>query len=436
MTMSEAQTTSTQSAVSVSQRIAFDSLIEPARVHGSVYTRQDIFDAEMKRIFGAGWVFLAHESEIPEPGDYVTRNIGGQPLVMSRGRDGVIRCFYNRCTHRGNMLCRSESGTGQYIQCPYHGWKFASDGALMGVPKRAGYGTRFKELGDDLSLAAIARLDSYRGFVFGMLSDDGSELADHLGHAAGSIDRLLDLSPSGGLDLSVGWVRHRVLANWKSIFENQVDGYHALYVHQSVYDAISPARVDYGTKELRLAVRDLGGGHSEIDYRDEYRRLDREFGWFGNIARSKVPRYIEDMEATNGDGARQILVDGPPHTVLYPNLFLAELNIMMFEPIGPAETIVHTIPTLLADAPEMNERIRRRAEGAMGPAGFLIADDADMAERNQIGLAAGHPEWIELSRGLETDVVDETGPVNGDESAETSQRAFWSQYRSAMMAGS
>ena len=129
---------------------------------------------------------------------------------------------------------------------------------------------------------------------------------------------------------------------------------------------------------------------------------------------------------------RQLLVDGPPHTVIFPNLFLAELNVMMFEPLAPGQTVVHTAPALLDGGEEMNERILRRAEGAMGPAGFLIADDADMSERNQIGLEAGTPEWVELSRGLESEETDIRGTHSFDESAETTQRAIWQHYRSVM----
>jgi len=415
----------------------FSVLVEPTRVHGSLYTRPDIFNLEMERLFQTGWVFLGHESELPDPGDFITRRIGGQPIIVARGRDGAISAMYNRCSHRGNLVCRADSGNERYLHCPYHGWTFGSDGSLMGVPQKTGYGERSKELTADLGLAQIGELDSYGGFLFGQLTSSDTSLTDHLGGATESIDRLLELSPNGQVDLNLGWVKHRIRANWKTIVENQVDGYHARYVHQSVYSAIAPARVDYGAGELQLSVRDLGGGHSDIDYRDEYRRLDREFGWFGQIERGKVPAYAAALEQTHGaDKAHDVLLIGPPHTVIFPSLFIAELNLMMFEPVGPEETIVHTTPICLSGAPEMNERIRRRAEGAMGPSGFLIADDADMGERTQLGLAAGEPEWIELSRGIDTDEIVDGQLINHDESAETSQRAFWRHYSTMMLGAS
>lgn len=410
----------------------FDSLVQPTRIHGSLYTSPGVYDAELTRIFHEGWVFLAHDSEVASAGDYVTRTIGGQPLIVARGRDEVVRAFFNRCTHRANLVCRADGGTASSFRCPYHGWTFANDGILTGVPMREGYGSDHDDTQARLGLAEIAELDSYRGFIFGRLTGPGPSLADHLGLAAGAIDRMVDLSPTGNLDLRNGWIRHLNRANWKTLLENQVDGYHALFVHQSVYRAISPRRAEYGAGTTRIAVRDLGGGHCEIDYTDEWRRLDREFAWFGNIDRARVPRYIEAMTAARDSRLRQLLVDGPPHTVIFPNLFLAELNVMMFEPVAPGQTVVHTAPALLDGGEEMNERILRRAEGAMGPAGFLIADDADMSERNQIGLEAGTPEWVELSRGLESEQTDHRGTHSFDESAETTQRAIWHHYRSVM----
>jgi hypothetical protein len=83
----------------------------------------------------------------------------------------------------------------------------------------------------------------------------------------------------------------------------------------------------------------------------------------------------------------------------------------------------------------MNRKMIRRTEGAMGPAGFLIADDGEIGARNQLGLAAKQPEWVVLSRGVDTDVTDETGTVNFDKSAETPQRGFWRQWAKVMAGG-
>jgi phenylpropionate dioxygenase-like ring-hydroxylating dioxygenase large terminal subunit len=405
------------------------ALVEPKRVHGSVYTSPDIFDLETRRIFREGWNFVAHESEVPEPGDYITRRLGGEPIIVVRGKDDVVRVLANRCTHRGNRLCNAEQGNSSSFRCPYHGWTFSNDGHLLAVPMRNGYDEEF--LGDRASygLAAAPRQDTYRGFVFASLAPDGISLTEHLGKATAAIDRLLDLSPTGKIELSGGWMKHRMYCNWKMVMENNVDGYHALFTHQSVYDAVRPAKVSHVPSKVDTLVRDMGNGHSEIDYAPEYRRLDEEFVWFGRMPRSKAPDYISALERAHGpEKAHDALVVGPPHALIYPNLFLAEMNIMTVEPLSVGETIAYTAPVLIPDAPELNSKVLRRTEGAMGPAGFLIADDGEIGARNQLGLAAQAPEWVVLRRGADTDEQDASGTINHDKSAETPQRGWWQHW--------
>ena len=149
--------------------------------------------------------------------------------------------------------------------------------------------------------------------------------------------------------------------------------------------------------------------------------------------RDKVPGYIEALESARGAAAaHDALVVGPPHTLIYPNLFLAEMNVMTVEPLSPGETIACTTPVLIPGQPEMNSRTLRRSEGAMGPAGFLIADDGEIGARNQLGLAAREPEWVVLSRGLESDTADAAGLINRDKSAETPQRGWWKHWAAVL----
>jgi phenylpropionate dioxygenase-like ring-hydroxylating dioxygenase large terminal subunit len=220
------------------------------------------------------------------------------------------------------------------------------------------------------------------------------------------------------------------------VMENNVDGYHALFTHQSVYDAVRPAKVSHVPSKTETMVRDMGDGHSEIDYATEYRRLDEEFVWYGRLAREKVPGYVAALEEARGvEGAHDTLVIGPPHTLIFPNLFIAEMNVMTVEPLSAAETIAYTTPVFIPGQPQVNTRTLRRSEGAMGPAGFLIADDGEIGARNQLGLAAREPEWVTLSRGLETDVADATGRINKDKSAETPQRGWWKHWAGVLEGG-
>jgi phenylpropionate dioxygenase-like ring-hydroxylating dioxygenase large terminal subunit len=423
--------TTVESTTAAEKSNDFDvsTVVKRDRVHGSVYTSPEIFRREMETIFKKGWVYVAHESEVSEPGDYLTRMIGTEPVVVARGRDGVVRVLLNRCTHRANKLCTAEKGNANSFRCPYHGWTFANNGDLQGVPMREAYGDAFDSLRKELALAQAPRVDSYGGFIFASLSPEGITLREHLGGATRAIDRLLNLSPTRKIDLRANWMKHLHHANWKMVVENNVDGYHALFTHASVYDAIRPAKVSHVPSKVEVLVRDIGDGHSEIDYSDEYRKLDEEFVWYGRIPRAKLAKYVADLEAAYGpEQAHNALVVGPPHTLIWPNLFLAEMNVMFVEPQAPDRTIAWTTAVLIPGQDELNERTLRRAEGAMGPAGFLIADDGEIGMRNQAGLAAQSPEWLELSRGVSDDIVDETGIINRDKSAETPQRGFYARW--------
>lgn len=412
------------------------ALVEPTRVRGTAYTSQEVFDREMERIFTKGWVYVAHESEIPEPGDYVTRNMGRQPVIASRDKEGGLHVLANRCTHRGNKICGAATGNSTSYRCPYHGWTFANDGRLIAIPMKQGYAERHDELRHELALNECPRIDSYRGFIFASFAAEGITLLEHLGRATTAIDRLSNLSPTGEIQLTAGWMKHHQQCNWKMVMENNVDGYHALFVHQSVYEAVREAKVSHQPQKVDVVVRDMGGGHCEIDYAEEYTKLDEEFIWFGRMPRAKATGYIADMEAAYGPAdTHHHLVVGPPHTLIFPNLFLAEMNVMVVEPIGPGETIAYTSPAFLKGAPDMNSRILRRCEGAMGPSGFLIADDGEIGLRNQQGLAAKNPEWVQLSRGMESDLSDEAGTKNYDKTSETPQRGFWRHWAGVMNDG-
>ncbi|MCW2756869.1 MAG: putative aromatic hydrocarbon dioxygenase large subunit [Nocardioidaceae bacterium] len=410
-----------------------DDLIRRDRVHGSLYTEPQVFDQEMAVLYERAWVFVAHESEIKEPGDYLTRRIGRQPVIVARAKDGSIRVMLNRCTHRANLLCRAPEGNAALFRCPFHGWTFSNDGRLQGVSFRGGYDQPMSELRDELGLTQASQVGTYGGFVFANLFGDAGPLEDYLGEAKSAIDRLLALSPEGTIELCAGWMKHRTAANWKIVNEVQVDGYHPLFVHESVYKAIMPAKVDYASDELQVATRDLGGGHSEVDYSPEYRAQDAEFIWFKRIGRDKVPQYVAALEERHGaERAHEIMVDGPPHTFIWPNLFLAEMHVMMVEPLAADDSIQYTAPIALTGADEVNRRALRNAEGAMGPAGFLIADDAEMGERNQLGLAAREPEWVLLARGFSGEQSEPRGLTSYDRTSETPQRGMWSHYKRCM----
>ncbi len=408
---------------------AIDALIEPDRVHGSLYTDPEIFSRELERIWYRTWVFVGHESEVPEPNDYVRKWIGPQPLIMTRDKQGQIHLLLNRCAHRGNIVCDADQGNASAFRCPYHGWTFSNSGRLLGYPFNSGYGGT--ALKSELGLGRVRRVDSYRGFVFGSFAADGPSLEQHLGAATDAFDRLCRLSPENEVEVSAGWVKHRVKANWKMLLENETDGYHPQFVHASIFSVAQSGIGElYGEKSIALNV-DLGGGHTEEDLRPEFRRLGEPLGWFGTTA-DRVPEYVARMERAYGEEqAREILIDGSPHVMVFPNLFIAEIQLFVLQPLAVDQTIQHVTAVQLKGAPDMNRRLLQQTIGSVGPAGLLLADDSEMYERNQRGVQALAPEWLVLKRGLHRERVV-NGYTVGDATDEVSQRATWRHYAQLM----
>lgn len=117
----------------------FDDLVLPDRVHTSLYRDPAIFEEEMDRIFNRTWVWVAHDSDIPKPGDFITTHVGRQPVIVNRTKAGEVHVMVNRCRHRGATVCEARKGNAAGFVCPYHAWTYAQDGRLRGIPLPKGY---------------------------------------------------------------------------------------------------------------------------------------------------------------------------------------------------------------------------------------------------------------------------------------------------------
>lgn len=408
--------------------IDYSQLIEADRIHGSVYTREDIFDDEMQKIFYGNWVFVGHDSEIPNQGDYITRQIGLESVIMLRNNQDEIRVLLNRCPHRGNSICPKTKGNNKFLKCLYHGWMFSLDGELIDLPGPGG----FAKDKANYPMQTL-RTESYQGFVFATFNPNTVSLKEHLGHATQLIDRSVNMSPTGKIRLSAGWVKHRFAGNWKMLPENDTDGYHVQFVHSSMARVIDSEYADVITdpdEDAKALTRSWKGGHAELDFSPAYDEPLQP--WLGAPA-SRFPDYVEAMAAAYGkEKSLKIMADGPPHATIFPNLFLGEMNIVIIQPISANECVQWHTPMLLEDVPDdLNNKFIRQSEAALGPSSLVLADDGVISERQQLALQ-GRSAWLELSRGAERETVDHQGNVIGRVSDEGTNRNYWQNYLQVM----
>jgi phenylpropionate dioxygenase-like ring-hydroxylating dioxygenase large terminal subunit len=198
---------------------------------------RDWYRRELERVFRRSWMFVAHESLIPNNSDYVASYMAEDPVIVQRGRDGKIRIYLNRCRHRGNLLCVHDRGNAPSFVCSYHAWTY-TDGALAGVP-----GLRDVYRGEiarsQLGLVE-AKVAVYGGLIFASWDGGIGSLDEYLGDARWWLDHFLLREELGGLEVIPGQQRYIVPVNWKLPAENfGGDYYHFAATHGSVVDALA-----------------------------------------------------------------------------------------------------------------------------------------------------------------------------------------------------
>lgn len=407
-------------------------LVRDDRLHSWVYTHPVIFEDELQRIFYRWWVFIGHASEVPEPGDYALKMIGRQSIIMVRGDDGALRLLLNRCRHRANAVCQSESGNSNFFRCAYHGWTYRNTGQLTGVPFPQGYADDFSK--DQMGLTAVPRVGEYRGFVFGSLSPVGIAFDEFLNDRTRRIiDNFLNASPVGDIDARAGVSKHEYHGNWKFV---GMDGYHPAFTHAAV-DELMRQRGDEGlrhtwSEKSTARTWDFGNGHTRLDQSSNKPPLDEVSKRLSATSAGKD--YLAAMRAEYGDDAESAVQGAEdPHIGIWPNLQIIGVQIRVIHPVAADRTVVHTYPTLLRGVPEEINRERlRRHEFFYGPAGFGTPDDYEMFERNQIGLNCEVDPWLIVSRGQEREVRHEDGSISGNITDEVPQRAQMKQWRYVM----
>ncbi len=410
-----------------------DSLIDLDKAVQSkqVFWDQDIYDQEMENIFGRSWLFLTHESQIPEPGDFFTTFMGEDPIIVARQKDGSVKAFINSCTHRGNQVCHADSGNTRSFVCSYHGWAFGLDGSLAGVPLETEvYYNKLDK--DSMGLREVALVDDYRGFIFGCFDEKAPPLAEWLGEMAWYMDSWADTG--GGAELIGTPMKTILKCNWKVPTENFVgDGYHITWTHVAALQVIGgPLGSAFGAGDMP-PLDDMGAqittrhGHGFGVIWDVGHAIHRNPQNYVEFQQQTLPEVIEKQ----GEWAGKMYT-GHWNASLFPNCsFLYGTNTFkIWHPKGPHEIEVWTWTLVQKNmSPELKREIQKEAIMSFGTAGTLESDDGENMEtctRTNRGFQTRKGTMnASMGLGVEGRHPELPGVVGSNFIGETSYRGFY-----------
>jgi p-cumate 2,3-dioxygenase subunit alpha len=416
-------------SVDLADLVVEDAVAGLFRVHRSAMTSTEILRLEQERIFGSSWLYVGHDSEVPEPGDYRRRLVAGRPLIFVRGRDNVIRILINSCLHRGALVCRTDSGNANTFQCFYHGWSYDTRGRLIGVPDAEGYSAEFNKR--EQSLVSPPHVDSYRGMYFVNFGASVRSLSDYFGNARELIDLTMDSAePLGGWKIVKGTAKFKIRANWKLLAENSTDNYHFRTVHRSYTDYLTDRRERTGmpapsvnriTNSRSMA---LDNGHVAMLTHSVGRAIANPSPVWSEEAAAEARRMRDELVKMYGEERGLQMATISRFLIIFPNHAFQDtqsgFRMRQWWPTSPGEMEVNQWE--FVPRGERDDVTAYRLEGAamfLGPGGFGTPDDIEALESCQIGFGAPEVEWSDISRGMKR------APRSDDELA---ARGFWRQW--------
>ncbi len=414
-----------------------DGLISP-----HIFSSEDVWQLEQERVFGRSWLFLAHDSQIPRPGDFFSTYMGADPVMIVRQSDGSVAAFLNACRHRGMKVCRGDEGNSKAFTCTYHGWSYDTAGRLIGMPAADDtYGPDFDR--SRWGLVPVNRLEHYQGFWFGSFDESIVDLETSLGPFKIHMDTFLDSMP-GGVEFVGGTQRAKMSGNWKIAAEQFAgDSYHAFQSHVSDFTVSTPPELldtrsfqgEHGFNGFHHFGTVQGHGAGFNDARSDQRYY--AIGAGTDVVDRWQDRVEREVRERLGDEAADTYRGTILHGTLFPNLsFLGTPTALrVWHPRGPNEMEMYSWVYVDKDAPpEVKERMKWVAQQHFGPQGLAEQDDGEnfaaIAGNLKRRGAQTHKIMLNYRMGL-GDTNDTHEPATGGRHAgmnEMPQRLFYRRW--------
>jgi p-cumate 2,3-dioxygenase alpha subunit len=398
------------------------------KVSTEVFRAPEIFALERKRIFDRSWLYVGHESEVERQGDFVSRSVGGHPVIMVRGKGGDVRVLYNTCLHQGNQVCRVPSGHTSAFQCFFHGWTYDVDGKLVGLPGESSYGGRFTP--EEHGLRA-PRMASHRGFVFMCGDAETESLPDYLGPAAGYLDLVADQAED--MVVLPGSHRYTTHANWKMATMNAHDGYHVATTHATYLKYLRDMGVDPSQRRLGKRL-DLGNGHSASEFFGAWGRpVARWAAYWPEFLQAELASKRAQLAAAFGAERARLMAEVDRNLLIFHNLVINDHSAVLirtWDPVSVDKVVVTAWTIAPRDEAEEIRALRlRNYLTFFGPAGFATPDDIEALEGVQRGFRNQAVQWLDVSKGAATEA---SRPEEEDNADEIQLRAIWRRWRGDM----
>jgi p-cumate 2,3-dioxygenase alpha subunit len=391
----------------------------------SAFTDSRIFEREYAAIFNRCWLYLGHASELPEPGNFLTRTVARRPILFTRDRSGAYNALLNACPHRGALVCRERKGKSPAFMCMYHGWTFGADGHLMTLPGASGYPDDFKT-DPQKQMVHVPRMERCGDFFFVNFSKDGEDLASFLGEAGDYLNLVSEHSASG-MQVVGGTQEYAIRGNWKLLAENSFDGYHAACTHSTYLEYLKNANGALGATPLAGEGITLKNGHALVEYTAPWGRpIANWVPLWGEEGKAEIDAIYADLVARLGEARADRIAHKNRNMVIFPNLVVNDIMAITIRTFFPkAADYVEVNAWALAPVEE-SEWLRKyrlfNFTEFLGPGGFATPDDVEAIEKCQQGYAVGaDAQYNDISKGM----LREGGPSFDDEAQ---MRAFWIEW--------